>query len=174
MKITEMYLAEFEHEAVTTRRFLEQLPADKLTWKPHEKSMTAGQLGLHIAESPSGIIQMAIPDVSAAPDFTGGPAEAKSLDQILKAHDQSVKIVKEILPSFSDEAIWATWRMTMNGQQIIAMPRCNMLRSFLLNHWIHHRGQFGVYLRLMGAKVPSSYGPVAMKCRISQKVDDRT
>ena len=159
MSIAEAFLAEFQQEAQTTRKFLERIPGDKLSWKPHEKSLSAGQLALHIAQTPGQVMQMALPDVAPMPDFGGGFAEAKSVDELLTAHDESVAIVTEALPKVEDARMHATWRLEQDGKTVLEMPRVSVLRMILLNHWIHHRGQFGVYLRLTGAKVPSSYGP---------------
>ena len=159
MTIAESLLAEFEQEAKTTRTFLEQLPEDKLLWKPHEKSMTAGQLAYHMATAPGGIINMATLEVMPIPDFSRPNPQPDSLRQIFDAFDASVVAVRKTIMTFSDEQMHATWRMTRDGKEVVAMPRMAVCRSFLLNHWYHHRGQFGVYLRLLGAKVPSSYGP---------------
>lgn len=159
MSIADAFLAEYEHETNTTRKFLERLPQDKLEWKPHPKSMTAGQLALHIAEAPGSVVQMAGQDVF---EFTETPrpfAQPESVEQILTALDASCEQVKAALSKWSDEFTQATWRMQRGGKQLLALPRSMVLRSILLNHWYHHRGQFGVYLRLVGAQVPSSYGP---------------
>jgi uncharacterized damage-inducible protein DinB len=160
MTLAETYLAEFLHEAKTTRRFLERLPADKLAWRAHEKSRTAGQLALHIASVPGGVIQMAAADPARAPDFSRPNPQPATVEEILTAHDESVATVRNVLPTFTDVAMAATWRaLGPDGKEVMVVPRAAFLRSILLNHWIQHRGQFGVYLRLVGAKVPTSYGP---------------
>ncbi len=159
MTMAETLLAEFEQEAKTTRKFLERLPPDKLAWKPHEKSMSAGQLALHIADSVGRVIEMASADSWTARGFGENPSPA-SVDEVLKTHDASVENVRKLLPKISDAAMQGKWQLLdKEGKQLMAMPRANVLRTILLNHWYHHRGQFGVYLRLLGAKVPSSYGP---------------
>ena len=158
-RIADAFLAEFSQEAKTTRKFIERLPADKLNWKPHEKSMTAGQLAHHMATAPAGIIKMASLDEVQMPDFTRPNPQPESLSEILDAFDAGVNAVRETLATFSDEQMNATWRMSRDGKELIAMPRSAVCRNLLLNHLYHHRGQFGVYLRLLGAKVPSSYGP---------------
>jgi uncharacterized damage-inducible protein DinB len=161
MTIAQSLLAEFEQEARTTRKFLERLPADKLAWKPHEKSMSAGQLALHIASTPAGVVQMVVQDEATAPDFGRPRPQPGSVREILDVLDQSIAIVRQTLPTFDDNRMQAIWKVKMNGREIMSMPRSAFLRSILLNHWYHHRGQFGVYLRLLGADVPSSYGPSA-------------
>jgi uncharacterized damage-inducible protein DinB len=152
-------LAEFEQEAVTTRKFLQRLPQDKLDWRPHPRSMSAGQLALHIATAPGGVVKMAVPDSAPAPDFGDSRPAPASVREVLDALDESIATVRKLLPTFTDERLRATWTATVEGKPILSMPRGAFLRSILLNHWYHHRGQFGVYLRLLGASVPSSYGP---------------
>lgn len=158
-RIADELIAEFIQESATTRRFIEQLPKDKLNWTPHEKSMTAGQLAFHMAIAPTGISKMASLDEMPMPDFRRPNPQPVSLSEITEAFDASVISVREVLADFSNEQMNATWRMTRDGKVLLALSRKAMIRSFLLNHLYHHRGQFGVYLRLMGAKVPSSYGP---------------
>jgi len=102
---------------------------------------------------------MAQADEAAPPNFGRPSPEPASVEEVLNALEESVATVRKILPTFTDEQMQATWRMKANGQELMSMPRAAFLRSILLNHWYHHRGQFGVYLRLLGAKVPSSYGP---------------
>lgn len=159
MSIAQAMLGEFEHEAKTTRKFLERVPQDKLGWKPHEKSHTAGELALHIASVPTGVLQSAGMDQSPLPDFDKLFMQPRSVQEILTAFDQSLEFVRRELPKFDDSRLQQTWSGTINGKPVLSMPRVNFLRFILLNHWIHHRGQLGVYLRLLGAKVPSSYGP---------------
>ncbi len=159
MTIAEAYLGEFENEAKTTRKFLERVPEDKLNWKPHEKSMTAGQLALHIAMAPGRIAQAATDDEMAVPDFGRPNPQPQSLKEILGTLDETIQTVRNVLPTLDDRKMAATWRMKKDGQDVMTMPRMQLLRGIMLNHWYHHRGQLGVYLRLMGAKVPSSYGP---------------
>jgi uncharacterized damage-inducible protein DinB len=89
---------------------------------------------------------------------TGTP-QPKSAAAVLAALDESEKLVRKILPTFDDAKMAGNWRITKDGQTLLEMPRVALVRSIMLNHWYHHRGQFGVYLRLMGCKVPSSYGP---------------
>lgn len=159
MSHSDQLLAEFRAEASTTRKFLERLPEDKLSWQPHPKSMSAGQLALHIAASPTGIIQMALKDEFLLSDIPQSRDQPADLRQVMDAFEQSIAAVEEHLPKISDERMQAPWRLVDNGKELMAMPRAVMLRTILFNHIYHHRGQFGVYLRLVGAKVPSAYGP---------------
>lgn len=160
MSIAESFLAEFETQAPVTRRFLERLPEDKLTWKPHEKSMTAGQLALHLATVPGGVAQAAQKAEHEAPDFSNYPQPA-SRDEVLKTLDESIATVRSILSGMDDAAMHATWRLMAGGKEIMATPREQFVRNILLNHWYQHRGQFCVYLRLLGVPVPASWGPSA-------------
>jgi uncharacterized damage-inducible protein DinB len=159
MTIANQLLAEFEEEWPTTRKFVERLPGDKLEWKPHPKSMSAGQLALHIAEVPGQIVQLAQMDEFSVPEFNRPNTQPASVQVILQKFDESVATVKQILPTFTDQQMQAPWKLKVAGKQVLEVPRAKFLRNIMLNHWYHHRGQFGVYLRLVGANVPSSYGP---------------
>jgi uncharacterized damage-inducible protein DinB len=152
-------LAEFETELATTRKFLERVPADKLAWRPHEKSMTAGQLALHVAQTPLGVLNMAIQEEAPPPNFSGGRQQPATVAEVLAALDKSAAFVRETLPTLDDRRMHDTFKVVVEGRTLMAVPRAAFLRSILLNHWYHHRGQLGVYLRLCGAKVPASYGP---------------
>ena len=151
-------LAEFEQELTTTQRFLERVPESKLSWKPHEKSMTLGQLALHIAQVPAGVLGMAMQDHAAPPDMSSRPQPA-NLREVLSALEHSAAFVRQRLPMVDDARMHETFIIAQGGRTIMTFPRVAFLRSIMLNHWYQHRGQLGVYLRLLGAKVPSSYGP---------------
>ncbi len=159
MSIAENLLNEFEHEVKITRKFLERVPADKLGWKAHEKSNTIGSLALHIAQVPGAVLTMALPDQSPIPDFSNGWQQPAGVKEILDALDWSIDIVRRELPKISDDRMQQIWTGIKGGNPVISMPRAGVLRFIMLNHWIQHRGQLGVYLRLVGATVPSSYGP---------------
>lgn len=158
--IAESMLAEFETQAPVTRRFLERLPEDKLTWKPHEKSMTAGQLAYHIASVPAGILRFVENNPAQAPAGFNFPQPA-NLQEILDTFDKTVATVSERLPRFDDAAMAETWRMEAGGREVFAQPRGAFLRDVMLSHWYQHRGQFSVYLRLLNVPVPASWGPSA-------------
>jgi uncharacterized damage-inducible protein DinB len=159
MPIVQSLLAEFETQAPITRKFLERLPNDKLTWSPHSRSLTAGQLAYHLAFVPGGIVRAAQKNQIPPPDFQF--PQPATVQEVLDAFDQSVVTVREILPGFDDAAMNATWRIVAGDQEIAAMPRGAFLRNIMLNHWYQHRGQFCVYLRLLDVPVPSSWGPSA-------------
>jgi uncharacterized damage-inducible protein DinB len=158
--IAQSMLAEFETQAAITRRFLERLPEDKLTWKPHEKSMTAGQLAFHLATVPGGIVRFVQNNPAQAPESFNFPQPA-SRAEILNALDESVATVRSLLPKFSDAAMKETWQMVAGGHEVLAQPRVEFVRNIMLSHWYQHRGQFSVYLRLLNVPVPASWGPSA-------------
>jgi uncharacterized damage-inducible protein DinB len=160
MSVAQTLFAEFQEQAPITRRFLERLPENKLTWKPHEKSMTAGQLAFHIAIVPGGIVRFVQQNPAQAPDFANFPQPA-SRQEILDAFEQSVAAVKELLPCYDDAKMNETWRLMRGETELFAVPRAKFMRDVMLSHWYQHRGQFSVYLRMLGAAVPASWGPSA-------------
>ena len=160
MTIAQSLLAEFETQAAITRRFLERLPEDKLTWKPHEKSMSAGQLAYHLAFVPGGVIRFVQKNPAQAPDFANFPQPA-SRQEILKTFDDSVATVRDLLPKLDDARMTETWRMFAKEREVLAQPRAEFLRDVMFSHWYQHRGQFSVYLRLLNVAVPASWGPSA-------------
>ena len=153
-------LQELEQEAPTTRRTLECVRADKLDWKPHEKSMTLGVLAMHVATIPARLADVSTQSSLDVSFVVPRPA-ATSIPGLLEAHDQSVARAREILSSMDDAALAIPWRMMNGSTEIFSMPRGIFLRSVLFNHWYHHRGQLSVYLRETGALVPSIYGASA-------------
>lgn len=160
MGVADSLLMELEQEAKTTRRVLERVPDDKLSWKPHAKSMSLGQLALHIATVPGFVAQMATQDVFEAPSsFEQRPAASAA--ELLPALEKSLADAKAVLNGLDDARLMQTWRLTKNGKELMAVPRIGVLRTIMLNHWYHHRGQLSVYLRLLNVPVPSIYGPSA-------------
>ena len=160
MSIAEVVVAEFDVQAPITRKFLQRLPEDKLTWKPHTKSMTAGQLALHLATVPGAIAQFVKSNPAQVPASFNAPQPA-SKSEILKAFDESAATVRTVLPGYSDAAMKEVWRLEAGGRPVMAAPREAVLRDLMLSHWYQHRGQFCVYLRLLDVAVPASWGPSA-------------
>jgi len=160
MSIAKALLAEFEVQAPVTRKFLERLPEDKLTWKPHNKSMSAGQLAYHLASVPGGIVRFVQNNPAQAPESFKFPQPA-SREEILKTYDESITTVRSLLPNFDDAAMNETWRMVAGGREVLTQPRASFLRDVMLSHWYQHRGQFSVYLRMLDVAVPASWGPSA-------------
>jgi uncharacterized damage-inducible protein DinB len=157
--IIEALLQELEQEAATTRRVLERVPDDRLGWKPHDKSMSLGQLALHVATVPGSVAEISRQSPFPLPEFT--QPSAKSAAELIPALDQSVARAREILKSMDDAALASTWRVVDGDREVMALPVGAVLRSIMLNHWYHHRGQLSVYLRQVGVPVPSIYGPSA-------------
>jgi uncharacterized damage-inducible protein DinB len=158
-QMTEAMLNEFRQEAETTRRVLERVPADKLTWKPHSKSMSLGQLAIHIASIPGrlGYIVTQQDQLEVNPEaFT--PTPPKDLKEVHETFEQSCKDADGYLQGLSDQAAMADWTLFVQGQPAFTLPRIAVLRSIMLNHWYHHRGQLSVYLRLLDVPVPIIYG----------------
>jgi uncharacterized damage-inducible protein DinB len=158
MTIEEL-VQEFEAEAQTTRRVLVRVPSDKLTWAPHTKSMSLGRLAMHVASAPAAISGWPIADRF---EFSGDPTPLPtSTDQILAAHDAGVEKVKQNLTTIGDSGLGASWTAVMGEKTLMSMPKAAVLRSLLMNHTYHHRGQLSVYLRLLDVPVPCIYGPSA-------------
>jgi uncharacterized damage-inducible protein DinB len=160
VSIAESLLREFEVQAPITQRFLERLPENKLTWKPHNRSMSAGQLAYHLAFVPGGIIRFVQNNPVEAPEFQSFPQPA-SCEEILLVFKDSIAAVRSLLPSFDDTAMKETWRMVAGGRDVLAEPRAEFLRDVMFSHWYQHRGQFSVYLRMLDVAVPRSWGPSA-------------
>jgi uncharacterized damage-inducible protein DinB len=163
MAFNDFLLPEFDHEMGTTRRLLERVPDAKLTWKPHEKSMTLGQITDHLsklAEWGGAIFASTSYDLAAMdPKFK--LASASSAAEALAAFDASVKSARAVMATKTDAEYLVPWTLKQGSQEIFTLPRFSALRSFVLNHTIHHRGQLSVYLRLNDVPVPSIYGPTA-------------
>jgi uncharacterized damage-inducible protein DinB len=154
MAMIDGLLAELEQEATTTRRVLERVPQEHLAWKPHPKSMSLGQLALHIAMVPGAVAELAAVDTIPEPPNFVQP-EAATAAELLPALSESVAKARRALGSFDDARMGAMWRLQSGGRDIIAMPRAAFVRSVMLNHWYHHRGQLLVHLRLLDQSVPS-------------------
>jgi uncharacterized damage-inducible protein DinB len=164
MSLSQSLLPEFDHEMANTRKVLERIPEDKLNWKVHEKSNTIGWVGMHM----SGILgwvdltlnrdSLDIAPVGAEPYRTPVP---NSRQEILNQFDQNLAAARAAIASASDEQFMKPWSLLMKGEVVFTMPRVAVLRSFVLNHMIHHRGHLCVYLRLNDVPVPALYGPSA-------------
>ncbi|HET6671553.1 MAG TPA: DinB family protein [Pyrinomonadaceae bacterium] len=153
-------LQELEQEAQTTRRVLERVPDDRLSWRPHEKARTLGELALHVATVPGNVAEfVAAESPVQAPQFTD-PSPQKAAE-LVPALEESIAKAKKLLGGMDDAALQATWRVMQGERELLAIPRVAGLRSIMLNHWYHHRGQLSVYLRELDVPIPSIYGPSA-------------
>ena len=161
MAIAEMILMELEEEAKVTQRVLERIPEDRLSWRPHGKSLSLGQLGLHIARQGS-LAEIACKEVHEIPvQVQQNPPEAKSRKEILDTFAQGIAGARQTLAKADDAFLSATWTGQVNGKSVLSVPRAAFLRMIMLNHIYHHRGQLSVYLRMLNVAVPSIYGPSA-------------
>lgn len=157
MSIIDVLLAEMEQEAHATERVLARVPQAHLSWRPHPKSMSLGQLALHVATIPGMVAELAAVDtLPEPPAFV--QAEAATAAELVPALKASIAKAREILGGFDDQAMGATWRLMAGGKEVMAMPRTAVARMIMLNHWYHHRGQLLVYLRMHDVPLPAVYG----------------
>jgi uncharacterized damage-inducible protein DinB len=164
MSFTEALLPEFDREIGHTRGSLERVPADKFSWKPHEKSTPMGRLAMHIALLPTWITETIKKDsLDIAPP--GAPPykmpEVTTTKELLEIFDKGVAEARSCLANTNDARLAKPWSLLMTGRTIFTLPRTVVLRSTVMNHLIHHRAQLGVYLRLNNVPVPAIYGPSA-------------
>jgi uncharacterized damage-inducible protein DinB len=164
MALRDALLPEFDQEMATARKHLERVPEDKFDWKPHTKSGSMGWLAGHIAEIPEwavvGITQDSI-DLAPGGVHVTQPAPPASRAALLEMFDKNVAAARAAISSAEDAHLHQNWSLLMNGKAILTVPRTGVLRSFVMNHLVHHRAQLGVYLRLNDLPVPSTYGPSA-------------
>jgi len=151
-------LDELEREAKPTRKILARVPGDKLAWQPHPRSMTLGQLAGHVAGIPGGMARRARGEGMDMPQSPPAPAQPDAGVDFVAKLDAGISEARDLLSSLEDDEAFAPWRMTTAGREIFAIPRIQMLRTMLFNHWYHHRGQLAVYLRMLDVPVPAIYG----------------
>jgi len=154
----EPVLNEFREEAAVTKRILDRVPGDKLSWKPHPKSMSLGQLAVHVAVIPGNVaklVQLEEFDVSAA-NFI--PIPPNNVEEIHAAFHQSIQAAEDYLQTVSEQDALGLWRLSARGKEIFSKPRVAIIRTIMLNHWYHHRGQLSVYLRMLEIPLPVIYG----------------
>ena len=161
MTLGQILMAELKHEAVSTRKMLERIPAGKLAWKPHEKSMSLEHLAGHIVNM-FGWTNVTLKQDEL--DFAKSDYKPKSYreaSELVADFDKNIEEAVETLSNISNEEMAENWTMR-NGEQVyFTMPRTAVMRTFVMNHIIHHRGQLSVYLRLLDVPLPSVYGPTA-------------
>jgi len=164
MTISQSLLPEFDQEMANTRKTLERVPDDKLAWKPHPKSFSMGHLAQHIALMAGwGKETMTLDSFDVAPPGAPPyqPPPVTTRQDILDQFDKGSAAAREAIAAASDEQMLKPWSLLNGGKPMFTMPRIAVLRSFVMNHCIHHRAQLGVYLRLNDIPVPSIYGPSA-------------
>jgi uncharacterized damage-inducible protein DinB len=155
---TNPFLAEIEHEAISTGHLLERVPASRMAWRPHPKSMSLGQLALHVATIPANIATLLEGSGVEAANLAVHP-EAASDREIREAWQNTLGTVREKLKSSTE--VEHSWSITTEGKPLLTLPHSAVRRMLMLNHWYHHRGQLTVYLRLLDVPIPSIYGPSA-------------
>jgi uncharacterized damage-inducible protein DinB len=164
MGLSDSLLPEFDHEMANTRKTLERVPDGKSDWKPHQKSMAMGGLATHLSNIPTWAVYTIDQDaLDLAPEGKPLPPAqlAKSQAELLATFDANVAKARAAIAGASDAELFKPWSLMSNGNTILTMPKIAVLRSFVMNHLIHHRAQLGVYLRLNDIPVPSIYGPSA-------------
>ena len=159
MAIAQALLPEFDHEMATTRRMLERFPEDKVEWRPHETCMTLGRLAGHVAELAGWTTVTMNQDQLEMDPSTYKPNIVSSRAEALKQFDDSVKASRESIAGASDETLMKPWSLVAGDKAVLTMPRVAVLRSFVMNHMIHHRGQLAAFYRIAGVPIPSLYGP---------------
>lgn len=161
MAMNEPLMMELQHEAESTRKMLERLPKEKLTWKPHEKSMSLGRLAMHLAEIPGWVNATLLADELDFSKMDYKMTEATSSEEVVKIFDEKLASALDVLKNTEDATMMNMWTMRDGETIYFTMPKIAVLRSFVYSHLIHHRGQMSVYLRLLDVPVPGSYGPSA-------------
>jgi uncharacterized damage-inducible protein DinB len=161
MTIGNGFAMELDQEARSTRKILERLPEDKFDWKPHEKSMTLAHLAGHIIEMVSWTGPTLNQDGIDFATMDYKPTVYTTTAAMLEDFDKNVAEAKEVLSKVDDSEMFKSWSMS-NGEKVyFEMPKIAVMRSFVMSHIIHHRGQLSVFIRLLDIPVPEIYGPSA-------------
>jgi uncharacterized damage-inducible protein DinB len=162
--ISQSLLPEFDHEMANTRKTLERVPEGRAEFRPHPKSMALGRLAGHLSEIPGWatmtILQDEI-DLNPPGGTQGQPYVMSSRADMLRRFDENVQKARAALTAATDESMSKPWTLKNGGREVMTLPRVAVLRSFVMNHMVHHRAQLGVYLRMNDVPVPSIYGPSA-------------
>jgi len=160
MRLVDPILMEMDQEAEITKRLFDIIPEDKLSWRPHAKAKSLGELAMHIAGLQAGVAELSQQDTVEIPNFPPD-TEATSRAEILEAFADSLKKAKDIVNATDDARATALYTITKDGRTLMTVPRIAFWRSILLNHNYHHRGQLSTYLRELDIPLPSIYGPSA-------------
>ena len=160
MAIIDALLPEFDREMGLTRRALERVPDGQFDWRPHPTSVTLGRLAEHLTEMPQWAMMTMTQDgiemtTQRPPEYVRPATRAAVLAQF----DTYLKAGRPTVVARTDAEFAAPWTLRAGGKEVFTMPKVAVMRNFVLNHMIHHRGQFTVYLRMLGIPVPSIYGP---------------
>ncbi len=158
-------LAAFDQIVAGSRAVLQAIPTDRMTWRPHAKSWTMGELASHVANLPNWTMPtLAASEFDIAPADGSGPPPLpayKTTDALLAALEESSSAARSAIEACSDDDLAATWTMLVGGEVRFTLPKSVVVRTFILDHMIHHRAQLGVYLRMLDIPVPQLFGPTA-------------
>ena len=163
MSLAASLLPEFDQEMATTRRYLERLPADHLDFRPHERNSTLQKLATHLAYLPTWVAVTVDRDHIdlASPEAQMSHEPLKSAADAVARFDAHVAEARARLSGADDARLLGPWSLQQGGAVVLTLPRIACLRSFVMNHLVHHRAQLGVYYRMCGVPVPATYGPSA-------------
>jgi uncharacterized damage-inducible protein DinB len=155
-----MLLREFDQEMASTRKLLECVPDERLTWQPHDKSMSLARLAGHVAELPNWAVRVL---ETESFEITPGrnPFIPGSSGEVMAAFEKNVSGARAAIGGATDEDMAMDWSLVMGGRKVMTLPRFLAIRSMMMNHLIHHRAQLGVFLRLNHVPIPGMYGPSA-------------
>ena len=160
MPLIDALLPEFDREMGQTRKVLDRVPDGQFDWRPHPTSVTLGRLAEHLVEMPQwATTTMAQSELDM---MTPRPADYQSpatRAEVLALLDANLKVARASLVNKTDGEFDAPWKLKAGGKEVFTMPKASVIRFFVLNHMVHHRGQMAVYLRMLGVKIPSIYGP---------------
>jgi uncharacterized damage-inducible protein DinB len=160
MALIDALLPEFDREMGLTRRALERVPDGQFEWRPHPTSVTLGRLAEHLTEMPLwALTAMAASEFEASTRRPAGYTPPATRAEVLTQFDTSLKNARPLLVNKTDAEFAAPWKLMNGGKEVFTAPKAMVMRNFVLNHMIHHRGQLLVYLRMLGVPVPSVYGP---------------
>lgn len=159
MALNQVLIAELQQEAANTHKMLERVPAEHMNWQPHEKSMSLTRLATHIAELPGWITMTLNTNELDLGTMDYKPTLAETSDDLVATHNKSVAGAEEALNSATDEQLAAPWTLRKGDHVMFTLPKAAVIRSMVMNHMIHHRGQLSVFLRLLDVPLPGIYGP---------------
>lgn len=164
MRSIDLLVAEFDRESGITRTLLERVPEDRASWTPHPRSTTLGDLALHLATLPVSV-NMTVERSELDLNPPGGPGHQRpvwaSRAALLALFDANTAAARAALVRAADAELEAPWTLRNAGHPLFTMPKGGVLRTWVFNHIVHHRGQLSVYLRLCEVPLPPMFGPTA-------------